>query len=316
MKPQRIASLLASATEMLAGLGLSDRLVAVSHECDFPASVVAGKPRVTRTKVAAEATSAQIDRQVRQCSATGEALYEIDVDRLVELRPEVIVTQAQCDVCAVRYEDVLDVVENHESLSATRVVALNPMTLGDIFDDLRRIGRETDSTIEADRYVAALTERVEAVRRRTAALPDARRPRVACLEWIEPPMLAANWMPELILLAGGRPSLSKAGRHSSYTPWEAIVREDPDVLIVMPCGFDLQRTLVELAPLKQLGGWSSLRAVRQGRVFAVDGNAYFNRSGPRIVDSLEILTQLIHPEQITPPDFDQRDRPIWQRIDV
>lgn len=294
-EPARIASLLASATEMLYGLGVGDRVVAVSHECDFPPEV-RGKPRATFTNIAVGAPSGQIDAEVRQRLAAGSPLYEIDAAQLATLRPDLIVTQAQCDVCAVKYDDVLEVVRTQPALADTRVVALNPLCLADVFADIERVGEAVGRAAGARAYAARLKSRVEAVRQRTAAFPRARQPRVLCIEWLEPLMAAANWMPDLIELAGGVQSLTAAGRHSTYSAWDVLRAFDPEVIVVMPCGFDLARTTDESRLLRNLPGWSEVTAVRRGRVYAVDGNAYFNRAGPRLVDSLEILASLIHPE--------------------
>ncbi|REK09930.1 MAG: cobalamin-binding protein [Planctomycetota bacterium] len=298
--PKRIASLISSATEMLYLLGLGERVVGVSHECDFPPEVHA-KPRLTRSLVEATAASGEIDAQVRSLAAEQSALYAIDVDKLAELAPDLIVTQAQCDVCAVRYEDVVAAVRERPSLAESQVLALNPAHLADVFDDIRRIGKAAGVEATAADVVAGLQARVDRVRSTTADLSAGEVPRVACLEWIEPPMLAANWMPELIAWAGGRCPLVVAGQHSTYADWEQIVRFDPQVIVVMPCGFDLERTVAEAAPLAAFPKWQTLSAVRDHRVFAVDGNAYFNRSGPRLVDSLEILAHLFHPERFEPP---------------
>ncbi len=310
--PRRIASLLASGTEILYGLGLGDRVVAVSHECDYPAEI-AGKPRVTVSHVAA-ATSGAIDDQVRQKLAAGEPLYGIDEAQLVELAPDLIVTQAQCDVCAVKYEDVLSLVRSHVALKDTRVVALNPMTLDDIFADVLRVGDATHARPAGEVYVQNLERRVAAVRDKTILLRPDQRPRVAAVEWIDPLMLAANWMPQLIELAGGLQPLDAAGRHSTYSSWSDVVRFDPQVVLVMPCGFDLARAIAESSTLAQQPGWSELNAVQMGRVYAVDGNAYFNRSGPRIVDSLEILAGLLHPEIFGWPAESKGGVPVWQSL--
>lgn len=309
--PRRIASLLASGTEILYGLGLGDRVVAVSHECDYPAEIV-DKPRVTVSHIAAP-TSGAIDDQVRQKLAVGEALYGIAEAKLLELAPDLIVTQAQCDVCAVKYEDVLSLVRSHKTLQATRVVALNPMTLDDIFADVLRIGDAALARPAAERYVQNLQHRVAAVRDKTASL-QTERPRVAAVEWIDPLMLAANWMPQLIELAGGVQPLNAAGRHSTYNSWQDVVRFDPQVVLVMPCGFDLARAIAESSTLVQQPGWNELSAVRRGRAYAVDGNAYFNRSGPRIVDSLEILAGLLHPEIFGWPAESADGVPVWQEL--
>src|SRR5262245_10369291 len=212
MPASRIASLLASGTEILYGLGLGERVVAVSHECDYPADACR-KPRVTRTLVNAAADSRQIDDQVKAMSAGGAALYEIDVARLSAARPDLIVTQAQCDVCAVRYADVVCAVETRPELRGTRVVALNPQTYRDIFADVRRLGEAAGGADVAEDYVATLEARVAAVRGKTADLPAVRRPRVVGLEWLDPVMVAGNWTPEMIELAGGTSRLTEPGRH-------------------------------------------------------------------------------------------------------
>jgi iron complex transport system substrate-binding protein len=314
MKPRRIASLLASGTEIVCGLGLADRLVAISHECDYPANIT-DRPHVTRANVAAEASSSAIDSQVRQMTAANEALYEIDVERLAALEPDVIVTQAQCDVCAVRYEDVLEACATHDGLRHARVVALNPMTLADVLADIEKVGEATDSDEEARGYVATLRDRIDAVRQRTSQVPNANRPRAISIEWIDPVMVAANWVPELIDLAGGRSGLTQTGHYSTTTDWQDIVRFDPEVILVSPCGFDLKRTLGEAPALLHHKGWSDLTAVRNGRVYAVDGNAYFNRSGPRIVDTLEIIAHLIHSDFHPPPLDESESLYVWRKIE-
>ncbi len=294
MKPQRIATLLASATEIVYGLGLGEKVVAVSHECDFPPDV-ASKPRVTYTHIAVNAPSVEIDRQVTQRVAAGEPIYKVDAETLAALRPDLIVTQAQCEVCAVSHDDVLCAVQGHDALKDTVVVALNATTLDEIFEDIILVGDAAACPAEAEAYVTGLRKRVEAVRGKATSAAAAHRPRVACIEWIEPVMVAANWMPELIELAGGQSGLTSSGARSRYTAWDDVVAYDPEVVVVMPCGFDLTRTLDEAGDLPKLRKWSKLAAVRTDRVYAVDGNAYFNRSGPRIIDSLEILAELIHP---------------------
>jgi iron complex transport system substrate-binding protein len=292
---ERIASLLAGSTEILYGLGLGDRVVCVSHECDFPAAATE-KPRVTRTNVTENAASQAIDEEVKQRTSDGAALYDIDVDLLASLKPDLIVTQAQCDVCAVSYRDVVAAVRTVDALKGTKVVALNPTSLAEVFADIERVGAATGRIEKAAAYISALRGRVEAVQNDAAELVEADRPRTVCIEWIEPVMVAANWMPELVAMAGGRNGLTTPGQPSGYTDWGAVVDYDPDVIVVMPCGFDLERTIREAEALPGLPGWGDLRAVRDGRVYAADGNAYFNRSGPRIVDSLEMLGAMLHPE--------------------
>lgn len=313
----RIASFISSATEILYALGLGDAVVGVSHECDFPAEVKS-KPKVSYTNITPELPSVLIDRQVRELVAAGKPLYEIDVGTLLDLNPDLIVTQAQCDVCAIRYDDVVSTVASEAELVGTKIVALNPQTLGDILADITRVGAATGREAEAARYVAALEARIAAVRERTGMLPPERRKRVCCIEWIEPLMVAANWTPELVDLAGGfqtGPTLGAvAGEHSRYVEWNVIRKFDPEVIVVLPCGFDLERSISEAATLRDLPGWTDTTAARTGNVFAVDGNALFNRSGPRIVESLELLAKLVHPELHQLPADLSGDGKTWKRL--
>jgi len=285
---------------MLYALGLGDQVVAVSHDCDFPPEA-ARKPRVTVSYVDDSASSRSIDRQVRSRAASGAALYGIDEEALAHLAPDLIVTQAQCDVCAVRYQDVVSVVRRISADHPLDILALNPASLDDILADILRVGAAADVAGRAESYVAALRERVEVVRRKTAGLPADRRVRTAMIEWIEPLMLAGNWVPDLLELAGGHCEQVAGGGPSRCVDWDQVRRFDPAAIVVAPCGFDLTRTVNEASGLTALDGWSSLTAVRRGAVFAADGNAYFNRSGPRIVDSLELLAHLLHPELFPEP---------------
>lgn len=296
----RIASLLASGTEFLFELGLGESVVAVSHECNFPPEANE-RPRVTRALVDAHADSADIDREVRERVAAGKPLYAIDVDLLAELRPDLIVTQAQCEVCAVHYEDVLRTVADVAALRHARVVALNPTSLEEVFRDILRVGAAAGVEQRAEEYVRRLKGRVAAVREKCGAIPPTLRPRTVFIEWTDPLMVGANWMPEMIEIAGGIPGISRAGDRSQATSWDAIVRFDPEVLVIAPCGFDLVRATAEAGTLFSRPGWDSLAAVRSDRVYAADGDAFFNRSGPRIVDSLELLASMMHPRSILPP---------------
>lgn len=307
----RIVSLLSSATEMLFGLGLGGQVLAVSHECDWPPAAQR-LPKATRSLVDSSQSSGQIDEQVKQLMESGAALYQIDRELLAELRPDLIVTQAQCDVCAVRYQDVLDLVAAEAALRQTRVVSLNPLSLGEILSDIERIGEATGATSEASEYVGSLRRRVASVREKAERIPVHPRPRVVCLEWLDPLMAAGNWTPELIELAGGQSGLAVRGKHSGYVTWEQVVAYNPEVLLVAPCGFDLERTLVEARRLPEQPGYQGLAAVRGGQVVAIDGNAYLNRSGPRIVDSLEILAHLLHPNAFGPPQGMPAGRQPWQ----
>lgn len=301
MADLRIASMLASGTEIVVGLGLEDALVAISHECDFPASVL-DRPRVTHTTIDVSSTSGEIDTAVKKHMRTGAQLYEIDAKTLASLRPDVIVTQAQCDVCAINLTDVKEIVAQAPELARTKIVPLNPTSLSGIFDDIRAVGASVAADDVAARFVAKLEERVERVREKAAAVEH--RPRAVMIEWIDPLMIAANWMPDLLDIAGADAPLTEPGKRSGYTNWDEVRALDPEVIVVSPCGFDLGRTLAEIDLLQGLQGWHDVTAVKSGRVFAADGNALFNRSGPRIIDSLELLAHLIHPERFDARAYD------------
>ncbi len=296
----RIVSLLSSATEVLCGLGLADQLLAVSHECDWPPEVL-GKPKATASAIDSAQSSDAIDRQVKQRLAEGLPLYRVDAELLAKLKPDLIVTQAQCDVCAVRFQDVVDAVESTPELASTKVVALNPHTIDDVLADIASLGQITQRSSQAAVWLEQLRERIAGVRRVTDAIPRDQRTRVAIIEWTEPLMLAANWTPQLLQWAGGDCPLTVQGQHSSYTHWRDVTSFNPQVVIVAPCGFGLDRAIVETRQLAETRPeWPLLEAVRLGRVFAMDGNAYLNRSGPRLVDTLEILARLVHPAFFAP----------------
>jgi len=305
----RIASTLAGGTEISYALGLGDRVVAVSHECDFPPEI-AGKPRITKTRVNDKAGSKAIDDQVRAMSATGESLYDVDGALLASLKPDVIIVQKQCEVCAVSPGDVARAAKSHPALASARVVALNPGSLEGIYEDIRAVADATDSAAAGERLVSAMRSRVEAVKARAASAIS--RPRVMCVEWIEPMMLGGNWMPTLVEYAGGQCGMVQADQKSVFSDHDAMLDYDPEVVVVMPCGFDLKRTLREAHDLKSYPGWYDMTAFKARRIYAVDGNAYFNRSGPRIVDSLEILAALVHPEVFG--DFATQYASAWARI--
>ena len=289
----RIVSLLPSATEIVCALGLGDDLVGVTHECDFPA-FVRDLPKVTTTLIPHDATSGQIDALVREQLATEQALYHLDLPTLTTLAPELIVTQALCDVCAVAAAEVTD--------AACRlpgnppVVNLEPMTLDEVFDAITAVGAAANRVAEAAEVVAGLRARVDAVAARTEAVPDEERPRVAFLEWIDPLFNGGHWNPELIHLAGGLDVLGAPGVASRTVTWQQVVDAAPDVVFVACCGYPTARAVEDLPVLHATPGWEDLPAVRTGRVYVSDGNAYFSRPGPRLVDSLEILAHALHPQ--------------------
>lgn len=306
----RIVSLLPCATETLFALGLGDQVLAVSHECDYPPAARL-LPKVTRSLLDSSRTSRQIDIRVQSLTAAGAALYEIDAAEVCAQRPELIVTQAQCDVCAVRYQDVIDLIGSEPSLRETRVLALNPQSLQEILGDALRVAVACGAAEQGQKFMRSLVERVDRVREKTAALLPQQRPRVVCLEWLDPPMAAGNWTPELIGLAGGTSGLAKPGQHSEYVNLVDVLDYDPQALILAPCGFDLDRTIAEAQPLIHSPIWGRISACLQGGVYALDGNAYLNRSGPRIVDTLEILSHLLHPRLFPPPAWSTPDQNAW-----
>jgi iron complex transport system substrate-binding protein len=288
----RICSLLPGATEIACALGLADEIVGVSHECDFPpaarSKTVMVRSRIDPTMIA----SGEIDRQVGELLRSQQSLYALDEKLFRDSEPDIILTQGLCDVCALDYNDV---VQAARSLAREpSIVSLNPHCLGDILNDVMQIGEATHRSRQAESLVQELKARIQAVRDRTAR--SASRPRVACLEWFDPIYIAGHWVPEMVQIAGGNDILGTAGEPSAKVEWEAVIASLPEILILMPCGFDLDRSMQESSLLKNRRGWQTLPAVKGGRVFAVNGAEYFSRPGPRLVDGLEILSQLFHPE--------------------
>ncbi len=293
----RVASLISAGTEMLFALGLGKQVVAVSHECDWPPEC-RDLPRANWSNVDSLAASGEIDRQVRSLISSGGLLYEIDRELLASLQPDLIVTQAQCDVCAVPYADVVQTVQRDPRLHATQVIALNPCSIGEVLDDILRIGTAAGVSQRAEKVVTELRARIEQVRcaNRSNILV-----RTAIIEWTDPLMLAGNWVPEMVEIAGGTCELTPRGEHSRAFEWGELVQFDPEVIVVCLCGFDLQRAVEEAELLQHHRAWDEFSAVQSGRVFAVDGNACFNRPGPRLVDSLELLAGLLHSERCQIP---------------
>jgi len=287
----RIVSLLPSATEIICALGLEDQLVGVTHECDFPPSV-RQLPKVTRTLIPADASSGEIDRLVRKRLRTNRALYTLALPVLQELRPDLLVTQALCDVCAVAEDEVRAAACMLPG--GPGVINLEPQTLSEVLASLRQVARAAGVERSAENLIAALTARVEAVVARAARLE--RRPRVALLEWLDPPFSCGHWSPELVRSAGGVEGLGEEGQPSRTLNWDDVLAWQPEVVFIACCGFGIERTLRDLPPLWLVPGWQDLPAVRAGRVYVTDGSHYFSRPGPRLVDSLEILAHTLHPE--------------------
>lgn len=290
MDPPRIISLIASATEIVCALGYRDCLVGRSHECDFPHDVEP-LPVCSESRVNIAASSREIDRQVKAAVAEALSVYRVKTEELQRLRPTHIITQTQCEVCAVSLKDVEQALCELVA-SRPRIVALEPMSLADVWRDIRTVAAALGEQQRGDRLIVDLHSRLSSLSATTANAAD--RPSVVCLEWIDPLMSAGNWMPELVEIAGGRPLLAEAGKHSPWMTWDDLAAADPDVIVILPCGFDIPRTVVELPPLTQHPRWPSLRAVRTNRVYVTDGNQYFNRPGPRVVESAEILAEVLH----------------------
>ncbi len=287
----RIISLLPSSTEIICALGLRAQLVGVSHECDYPSDVV-GLPILTEPKLDPRGTSSDIDTRVREIVQEGLSVYRLKTDALQELKPDVIVTQDQCEVCAVSLPDVENAVQCFLTPEVT-VVSLRPEKLSDIWTDIRHVAQATGQEGNAEALIRDSKERLGKVEQKTQHLP---RPRVACLEWLHPLMAAGNWIPELVDMAGGEYGLVDAGAHTPTITWDALVAYQPEVIVITPCGFQIPQSQSDLPQLTAHPHWQTLPAVQKNRVYVADGNAYYNRPGPRIVESAEILAEILHPE--------------------
>jgi iron complex transport system substrate-binding protein len=308
MSELRILSLLPSTTEIAAALGLEANLVGRSHECTLPPGIER-LPIVTEPKLDIHAPSGEIDARVKELVREGLSVYRVDAELVRELRPTVILTQTQCEVCAVTPRDLEAAACEWIGL-APRLVAVAPNALADVLDDLVRVGEGCGVRARAEQLRAAEWERIETITRRAAEATS--RTRVASLEWIEPLMGAGNWIPELIERAGGVSVLGRGGHDAAWSSLAELEAVDPDVLVIAPCGFDLARTRAELPPLLDAPGFRGLRAVRDGRAFLADGFLHFNRPGPRIAESLEIYAEILHPGRF---EFGHRGLG-WEPLDV
>jgi iron complex transport system substrate-binding protein len=292
MTDPRIVSLIPSATEIVAALGFAPSMVGRSHECDFPAGVEA-LPALTAPKLAVDGTSAEVNARVKRLIEQGLAVYKVDADLLRALAPDLIVTQDQCQVCAASLADV-EAATRDWTDRAVRIVSLNPMSLDDVWRDIERVAAALGVAELGAALVGAYKARMQAIAIRAGAAR--RRPRTAFIEWIEPLMTGGNWMPTLVEMAGGQNLIGTAGQHSPWLEWTALREADPEVIVIAPCGLGLARIRVDYAALAKLPGWSGLAAVKAKRVYFADGNQYFNRPGPRLVETLEILGEILHPE--------------------
>jgi iron complex transport system substrate-binding protein len=285
----RIVSLVPSATEMLFALGLGDEVTAVTHECDHPAAVL-DLPKVTRDRIGPGLEAAEVDRAVRELTQRGEAIYELDEAALRSLQPDLIVTQALCAVCAVSYDDVKTVAERLDPVP--EVVSLDPHTLGEVLGDVRTLAGATDSKDAGVDLVQHASSRIDRVRLAVRAAPPVR---VAALEWLDPIYVAGHWTPQMIEYAGGVDVLGMPGEHSEQRSWDDVVAAEPDVIVAMPCGYDAARSWEEALDHRE-----ELRRVGAREVVAVDAAGYFSRPGPRLVDGLEVLAHVLHPDLVPP----------------
>jgi iron complex transport system substrate-binding protein len=288
----RIVSLIPGGTEILAALGLVDAIVGRSHECDYPPEIK-NRPICTQARLNSNASSSEIHNDVNNLLQSALSIYEIKTDVLEQLQPTHILTQDQCDVCAVSLHEVEKAVATLID-SKPEIISLQPNILKDVWADIERVGNAFG--VDSVKVLENLEARVKICQQKIQGLALNELPTVACIEWTDPLMTAANWIPELVNLAGGQSLFSVTGKPSPILPWETLITSNPDIIIFMPCGFDLNRTQQEAKLLTKLPEWEKLQAAKKGRVYITDGNSYFNRPGPRLVDSLEILAEILHPE--------------------
>ena len=293
MPDKKIISLLPSATEIVCALGLQQNLVGRSHECDYPEGVK-HLPVCSDANMAHNLSSLEIDKKVKEILTDALSVYTVDREKIKQLAPDVVITQAQCEVCAVSLKEVEAALDNFLDKN-TQIVSLQPGSLGEIFNSITEVATALNVQDRAVVLIEELQERVDIVRHKLKFI-DA-RPTVACIEWMEPMMVSGNWIPELVALAGGASILAEPGKHSPYIDWVDIRLADPEIIVLMPCGFAIERTMKEISIILEQPGFADLRAVKNNRIYIVDGNQYFNRPGPRIVDSIEILAEIINPKQ-------------------
>jgi iron complex transport system substrate-binding protein len=287
----RICSLLPSSTEILFALGLGDSVVGVTHECDFPPEA-AKKPALIRPRVDPQAQPAEVDRQVTELASRGESIYSVDADLLSSLSPDLIVTQDLCHVCAASPDDLAAALARFDK--RRKVLALTPHSLVDVWNDIRRVGEATQRRREAQGLAITLEQKVAAIDAKAARATA--RPRVLCLEWLEPFYVGGHWVPEMVAKAGGQDVLGRAGEPSFRVTPDEVLRSNAEVIVVMPCGYNAARTVSESDFARLPESWRDFPAIRERRIFAVDANSYFSRPGPRLVDGVALLAHLFHPD--------------------
>ena len=288
----RVVSLIASSTEIVCALDCGDLLVGRSHECDYPAWVKM-LPVCTEPKFPVEGSSYEIDQRVKAIFQEGLSVYRVHGNTLRDLKPDVVITQIQCEVCAVSKKDVEEAVYQWTG-GRPEIVSLEPNALADFWEDVRKVARALHVVDRGEKLITDLKKRMSDIQKKAASLSP--KPTVACIEWIDPLLASGNWTPELVEMAGGINLFGVAGKHSPMMTWEEVVKKDPDVIFVNPCGFDITRTLQEMPILVNKPGWKKLKAVKNRRVIVADGNRFFSRPGPRLVESLEIFAEVCHPK--------------------
>jgi len=290
---QRIVSLIPSATEIVCALGCEDRVVGRSHECDYPASIV-NRPVCTEPKFPVDGSSREIDQHVKGLLKDALSVYRVHPDTLQRLQPDLIVTQTQCDVCAVSLRDVENAVAEWVG-SKPAIVSLQTTDLSGVWQDISRVAESTGQVKQGIELLQSLKSRMVAIANQARLISY--HPTVGCIEWMDPLMASGNWMPELVTMAGGQNVFGNSGDHAPWITWEALKDADPEIIVVLPCGFSIERTRKELSSLTDNPLWSTLRAVQTNQVYLTDGNQFFNRPGPRLVESLEILAEVFHPSE-------------------
>lgn len=287
----RIVSTIASATEIVCALGFQSSLVGRSHECDFPAGIE-NLPVCTEPKIDVEGSSYAIDERIKAILQEALSVYRVDAEKLRSLQPTLIVTQTQCEVCAVSFKDVEQATCQWLD-SRPQILSLSAEDLNGLWSDIQSVATALDAREKGQDLTSSLQGRMQAIEQQASLLPS--HPTVACIEWLDPLMASGNWMPELVTMAGGINLFGEAGQHAPWMKWEDLLAKDPEVILLLPCGFNIERTRKEMASMTQKAEWAGLRAVKQGQVYLTDGNQFFNRPGPRLVESLEIIAEILHP---------------------
>ena len=293
MSEPRIVSLLASATEIVCALGFEEALVARSHECDYPVSIKT-LPACTESKIERQTSSRDIDDQIKTIVEQGTSVYHVDGVLLKQLQPDFVVTQIQCDVCAASPKDI-ELALHDWTGAKPNIVSLEPNTMGDVWKDIKNVAMALGIPERGEQLISSLQKRMGAIEAQAGKLDH--RPRIVCVEWIDPLMSAGNWIPELVAMAAGANVFGESGLASPWLTWEALIQADPDVILILPCGYDIEESRQNMPVLTSDKEWPNLKAVKTDKVFIADGNHYFNRPGPRLAESLEILAEILHPEQ-------------------